>query len=636
MQFWSDRAVGATNSPDPPLPPLKIFHPKKVLPPVRDYRAAASQDFWEVFPSNLKKVGTSPVSATRLRSWANAIGCSNWDRLNRVCKNLENGANIGCKDPFREPSFSSNASSAYESGQEVTDSVADWVEQGIAAGPFDPKDRPASAKVNGMMCRIKPNGSARIILNLSAPKGASVNEGITAQEFPATMSSTTKWLEVLDRAGRRCNMAKVDWAAAYKHMAVRSDDLNLQYFHWLGKDFIELMLIFGAVSSAGLYDDLAKVVLDFVIRHCKFPLDLVIQYLDDVCAAGPEGCLLLEKFVAAYRQIAADLGVKLAPTTDPEKAFSCSTSGVVLGVHYDTVSWTWSIPQEKLARILLQLRSGLSSDYLKQHEVWSLVGRILHYAPLIPCGRYNIGYLIQANGQSTDRNAAVAMTPEIRRQLFFWWSMLKITNGLTSIPAPANRFPAWTLDYFTDASGGSELSSGHGTGGIGQKFWFLVPWGHKINSGAKAADGRRLCRKLSALELVGPLICIAADQDNCRGRPIRIWVDNAGSVGIWRKGYSTSCGLCTTLVNAIGRVAAHVGCRVAIEKITRCSNTGSILADELSKGRFLAFRQKLPSDWPINMEPAWIPPSILAWIAVPSVDHQLGDKILKDLASRTC
>jgi len=574
--------------------------------------------------------GVSPVSATRLLSWANAVGCDDHRRLLAVCKDLENGADIGCRGIGREPSVSTNAASSHDFGAEVTDAVASWVQQGIVAGPFKPSQRPKNAKINGVMCRMKPNGTARIILNLSAPRGFSVNDGIVADEFPTSMSSTAKWISVLDRAGRGCTMAKVDWAAAYKHIAVRTEDLPLQFFHWLGKDFVELMLVFGGASSAGLYDRLAKTVLDFVIRYSKFPPEMVIQYLDDVCAAAPKGCDSLAKFVDAYRKIAADVGVQLAPTTDPEKAFDGATSGVVLGVHYDTVKWIWAIPTEKLARVLSQLRTALSEDSLAQHEVWSLVGRILHYAPLIPDGRFNIVELIKAGSMSTDRNATVEMTADIRRQAYFWWVMLKTTTGLASIPS-ATRLPAWTLEYFTDASGGSELSPGHGTGGIGGEFWFLVPWGRKINSGARSADGRRLCRKLSALELVGPLICVAADLANCRGKPLRVWVDNAGAIGIWRKGYSTRCGLCTTLVNAINRVATANGCTMSIEKITRCSNTGAILADELSKGRFAAFRRKLPEDWPINPSPAWIPPSILYWIACPKVDLDLGDRILKDI-----
>jgi hypothetical protein len=87
-------------------------------------------------------------------------------------------------------------------------------------------------------------------------------------------------------------------------------------------------------------------------------------------------------------------------------------------------------------------------------------------------------------------------------------------------------------------------------------------------------------------------------------------------------------------VKAIGRIAAHIGCTITIDKITRVSNNGAILADELSKGRFSAFKSKLPQGWVVRQEPAWIPPSILAWITVPSADHELGDKILRDIARK--
>jgi hypothetical protein len=402
LQFWKQRAVTAVAEPDPTLPPLKTFIPKHKLPAVSNYKTHASEDFWSSFPSNTTRKGVSPVSAIRLLSWANAVGCDDHRRLLAVCKDLEEGADIGCRGTAREPSFSTNAASSHDFGAEVTDAVASWVQQGIVAGPFKPSEQPRNVKINGVMCRMKPNGTARIILNLSSPRGFSVNDGITADEFPTSMSSTAKWISVLDKAGRGCTMAKVDWAAAYKHIAVRSEDLPLQYFHWLGRDFVELMLVFGGASSAGLYDRLAKTVLDFVIRYSKFPPEMVIQYLDDVCAAAPKDCGSLARFVDAYRKVAADVGVQLAPTTDPEKAFDCATSGVVLGVHYDTVKWIWAIPAEKLARVLSQLRSALSEDSLAQHEMWSLVGRVLHYTPLIPGGRFNIVELIKAGSASTD------------------------------------------------------------------------------------------------------------------------------------------------------------------------------------------------------------------------------------------
>ena len=79
------------------------------------------------------------------------------------------------------------------------------------------------------------------------------------------MSSTAKWVAVLNRAGRGCLMTKVDWADAYKHIRVRAEDRILQWFSWLGKFFVELCLVFGTASSPGLYDRLAKLVLNLAL-----------------------------------------------------------------------------------------------------------------------------------------------------------------------------------------------------------------------------------------------------------------------------------------------------------------------------------------------------------------------------------
>ena len=93
---------------------------------------------------------------------------------------------------------------------------------------MEEEEVPAEAKVNGIMVKMKPNGSARVILNLSAPKGVAVNEGIDPAKFPAVMSSTTAWLRVLNKAGRGAWMVKIDWAAAYKQVGVREEDTDLQ------------------------------------------------------------------------------------------------------------------------------------------------------------------------------------------------------------------------------------------------------------------------------------------------------------------------------------------------------------------------------------------------------------------------
>jgi len=398
--------------------------------------------------------------------------------------------------------------------------------------------------------------------------------------------------------------------------------------------FAELCLVFGAASSAGIYDRAAKVVLELAVRKASFPARNVCQYLDDTCAAAPAGQLdALRRLETSYQEIAAHVGVKLAPTDDPDKAFSPCRRGVVLGVEYDTTAWTWRIPAGKLARILAQIQTTLNGAVVLQDDLWSLTGRLLHYAPLTPVGRFNIDHLLRASGDRTVAPTFVPITPLLRRQLQFWALLLKATSEGAGIPAPARLLPPWALDAFTDAAGGALDGSSRGAGGVVGDWWFHVLWPHRINSGAMAADGRSLARKMSALELVGPLICVAAAPNKCRGQPLRIWVDNAGSVRIWAKGYSTRCALSNTLVKALATVAAAVGCRVDIQKIRRCSTPGAIIADALSKGAFGAVRQfGREFGWPLAAAPASIPRSILRWLVNPVADDELGQKILAELS----
>jgi hypothetical protein len=618
------------------LPQLQTgggFKAKNGLPLLECYETAAKPDFWDVFPKNLVMVCKPLIDADKLEQLACRVGLEGDPALLAVCRNLRVGADIGCEGVFRAATRSGNARSALEAGEQVTDAIATWIKKGFVAGPFKANEIPADAKVNGLMCRPKPDGSVRVIMNMSAPKGCCVNEGIDADQFPAAMSSTAKWLMVLNAVGRRCRMVKMDWADAYKHVTVREEDVKLQYFSWLGMSFVELCLVFGTSSSVGLYDQVAKLVLEVVLRISKFPREWVCQHLDDVCAAAPEDSPELDRFHKTYRNVASQVGVRLAPLEDKEKAFAPCQEGTVLGVRYDSVNWTWAIPQEKLLRFAWQLRGVMSADQIRQGEMWSVAGRIMHYAPLIPAGRFNLDHVIRANGVSKDRDYLVPVGLGLKRQCWFWYTMLLTCAEGTRIPDWSSKLPPWTRECYSDAAGGTMEGVGRGVGAVSEDWWVYAPWPRKINCGVKAADGKKLSRKLSALELVGPLLCVTAGSGFCRGRTVRIWVDNIGSVTIWNKGYSLSCGLCTTLVKAIGTVAAGLGCRLVVQKITRCSVAGAEMADALSKADFDRFRRTgLAQGWPLQCAPARVPWYLLAWLANPVEDDKLGSRLLRELA----
>jgi hypothetical protein len=360
----------------------------------------------------------------------------------------------------------------------------------------------------------------------------------------------------------------------------------------------------------------------------------VCQHLDDICAAS-SACLAdkLVTFDQAFQDIADSLGIALAPRDDPEKSFGPSTNGTVFGIHYDTVSWTWAIPKDKLANIYKQINNAIAVDTMDSKAWKSLAGKLIHIKPLVPAGRFNIDK-IMATYAAANKDDFVKPSSACKRQLEFWKLFIQVCSGRIAIPRPVGRPAVGALQAYTDAAGGSCESIGRGTGGVMGAWWFYVPWPKRVNAGGWKIKGKKVSRKLSALELIGPLIVVAAGHQLCRGQNVNIWVDNASSVQAYNKGYSRSCPLCTTIVKALSTVAAGFGMTVNILKITRCSEPGAKMADALSKARFSKFRHTAAeANWPLQTDPASIPATLLKWIDRPTVTDSLGHSILREISS---
>jgi len=326
------------------------------------------------------------------------------------------------------------------------------------------------------------------------------------------------------------------------------------------------------------------------------------------------------------------LGIKLAPRDDPDKAFGPRKTGTVFGIEYDTENWTWALPNEKLARIAAQIRDMLGKEAATQEEIQSIIGKIIHIKPLIPGAKFNMNYLMELNNVSMDGAVLVQLNSHFKKQLHFWYILLCTHSKNASIPAPEAQLPAWAIQCYTDAAGGSLNGIGKGVGIVipHQRWWSYMPWSKDINSGYWKSDGKKVSRKLAALELIGPLITVSAGAKLIARKPLKCWVDNQGSCSIWRTGYSNSCKLSTTIVKAIATVADALGTKIEIQKITRCSNPGAKMADALSQADFNRFR--VEGGALLNPEPAPIPPVLLKWCANPVVDDDLGKKIVTYIA----
>ena len=233
---------------------MKEFTQKhKEIPVLENYDGVLPDGYWANWTKrsfNSLTPARSWICPEKLEALAKEVRYNDKVRLARVLDRLRNGANLGCKGSARLPTMMPNGTSAAEYGVRLADSLQDWIKEGIAWGPLLKEEMPwQNYTVNPMQVRLKPNGKARIIMNMSSPykkegddpaKPASVNSGIRKEDFPTSMSSTETFLASLMRAGCPAEMCKLDWNSAYKHQHVRPEDLSLQVFEFGGESGVLL------------------------------------------------------------------------------------------------------------------------------------------------------------------------------------------------------------------------------------------------------------------------------------------------------------------------------------------------------------------------------------------------------------
>ena len=601
------------------------------VPILTRYDLDPGLEFWGKFPVNRNLRGGTPFKLDTGALWDLAVLAEVSDQdlalIKDVMVDITNGADLRVDAQKYVVHKSSNAKSAFDKGQWVTDAIAKGISEKIMAGPF--LTPPAKATINSLQTAPKPNGKVRIILNQSSPKGKGVNASIEKNAYPAMMGGMKEILVALNFCGAGALMFKCDWVSAYKHVHVTEKQLRYQWFEWLGKFFCELCLIFGNVSSVGLFDRLARMLVRIAVSLAGFPAFLAIQHLDDLCAIGPRDGIQINRLYSKYLRVCADVGVVLQePSASSEdKAFAPTKKGSLLGIWFCTDTWTWWLSEEKRSRYCNDLAELLLVSFTSQRKVWQSVGKVLYVSTLIPGSKYHTSALLKANNQSLDPFAMVPVNSLMKAQISWWIDMIRLTGEGMPIPSPNEVCPSNALQADSDAAGGT-LRGGAGCGVVYRGAWAQVLWPHYINAGGLCVCGARWKHQLSLLEFVGHFLHVSVFAAENVGQVIQTNIDNSGTVVLARKGRCTRCPIMDTLIRATNYVAVALRCKAYVVEVTRCSTSNASAADALSKSDFRRFRALVPG---AEQLPRKVPESFLFWLKAPTEDQELGKKVVDEL-----
>lgn len=508
-------------------------------------------------------------------------------KLHTVLERLVHGADIGYRGPLSTLEWSNNKSAILKEG-EVTRAIAEEVSKGHTAGPYT--EHPCKPfHCNPLGAREKRDGSIRIILDLSRPEGT--NEYISKEDFSVQYSNLDRAIQSIFEVGPNCaQLAKADLKHAFRLIPILPSQRWLTGFQWQGKYYCDLRLSFGLRSSCRIFNDLADVLEEAVKYYSQH--EHVHHYLDDFFFVGSSYSGDCQRAYEAFRTVCSYCNIPVAE----DKCCEPTTRMELLGCIVDTVTMTISLPERKVNDIIAAIESISKKRTVRQRDLLSVIGKLVHAAKCVPAGRSFIRRLLDVAYTVRKSHYWVTLNTEVHKDLTWWLTVLPSWNGSAPL-----LHPSWTgaehLYLFTDAS---RL----GYGGVYGGEWFAEPWPQAT---------RNWTNSMSWLEMIPILVACMLWGHYWRGLRIRMYCDNAGVVGAWKKGWARE----PRLMSLMRQTLYVAACNGFTLQCCHLPSDNNNLADALSRLQIPRFKTLHPA---ANEYPVQVPRPLQEFLKNPTED----------------
>lgn len=329
-------------------------------------------------------------------------------------------------------------------------------------GPLS-QDQLPSVQISkvGVIPKSTP-GQWRLIVDLSSPEGASVNDGVAEELCSLSYVTVDDAAKEVLRLGTGSLLAKVDVKSAYRTVPVHPDDRWLLGMQWEGATFIDTVLPFGLRSAPKIFAALADAAVWILEQEgVKF----VIHYGDDFLLIGPPGSLDCARALEMVRQVFRRLGIPIA-LNKLEGPVWCLT---FLGIEIDTLAMELRLPAEKLRELKLLVGEWLESRRSRtRDELESLIGKLNHACKVVRPGKTFMRRMFELLTGTRRAHHHIRLRPPLRSDLQWWATFMEEWNG-ASVLQEFGRRPV-SHEFWTDASGR------FGCGALWGTQWLQVEW----------------------------------------------------------------------------------------------------------------------------------------------------------------
>ena len=303
--------------------------------------------------------------------------------------------------------------------------------------------------------RNRPN-KWRLIVDLSAPQGHSVNDGISKELATLSYVSVDEVVEGILQHGKCTMMAKMDIRQAYRNIPVHPCDRPLLGMKWKGATFLDAALPFGLRSATLIFSAIAD-ALQWIIK--SMGVQWVVHYIDDFITLGSPDSTECEENASTMHVACARVGLPVEPEKDEGPATTIS----FVGIELDSVAMEIRLPQEKLKRLNDELSAWRGKKACKKRELLSLIGLLSHACKAVRAGRSFLRRLI-------DLSMVVRLSVDARSDIEWWVQYVESWNGIQMMRAVKGATPSAGM-----------ASGSWGCGAYAGPHWFMLKWAGPIS-----------------------------------------------------------------------------------------------------------------------------------------------------------
>ena len=318
-----------------------------------------------------------------------------------------------------------NHATARAYGEDVDHYVATELAHGALAGPFaGPPTN--NTHISPLMTREKKDSPhRRIIMDLSWPPGAAINDGVNGDWYidgPIDVRlPTVEYMEQRVLAlGRGAYMYKTDLARGYRQLRVDPHDWPLLGFSHREAIYLDICPPFGLKTSSMFMQRTSEAICYLHGRRGYYTR----AYLDDFGGAELEE-EKANRALDALQSIMAELGVVEAA----HKVCRPARVMVWLGIIFDSLNMTMAIPQPKMEEIMGVLAQWHGRVRATQRELQSLLGLLQFVASVSPPTRVFTNRMLQ-NLRDTPKRGSETLSLGFKRDLKFFRRLLPEFNGI--------------------------------------------------------------------------------------------------------------------------------------------------------------------------------------------------------------